>query len=224
MRSLSTPTDVIEYVAKYMQILGVNTPPEIKIANNIGSPWLGTCRWVTSRPETTTITLQKQILSHSTTMERVVAHEMVHHWELLSLTPAQVSLLRIGINPTSHGAKFQEGASKINAIIGPDFVTPKSDSSYELSANTKEFYLLICPVYGRDKQLGWAWCVRPSQKIKDRITQKCTQEGAKVIMTSDERWTVGEKIKAYGGFSVPRPNSELKLELEKLFNQAPSAH
>ena len=45
MASRSTPTEIIEIVAKYMQVLGVEDPPEVLIVNNLGSAWLGECHW-----------------------------------------------------------------------------------------------------------------------------------------------------------------------------------
>jgi hypothetical protein len=217
MATKSTPNDILEYVAKYMEILGIDTPPEIKIANKLGSPWLGLCHWTASRPETSTITLQKRILAHPPTLERVMAHEMVHHWEFLNLTANQITLIRHGIKPTSHGPKFEEGAARVNSLLGPGFVTKQSDNSYELESNIKPFFLLITPLSSRSNRLGWAWCVRPSEQIRERITRKCSEDGSKLVITTDERWTCGEKIRRFGGMSVPPVGSDLESELQRLF-------
>jgi hypothetical protein len=220
MTARSTPTEIIEIVAKYMGVLGVEDPPEVTIVDNLGSAWLGICRWTANDPNTSHIKLQRRILAHPATLDRVLAHEMVHHWEFSRLTPEQVSLIRYGIKPESHGAKFREGAAEINRLMGDDYVTRTSDASYELSKNTREFYLLIMPMSHRENRLGWAWAGRLTPQIKDRIARECRERQAKLIKTTDDRWTVGTKIQRFGGISVPPANSAYEEALNDLYADA----
>ena len=155
MRSKATPDEVIQIATRCMEILGhTGQPPEFVIVNNLGSEWLGRCTWRSSRLDTTLIELQHRALANQTTLERVLAHEMVHHWEFSQLTESQLAGLKIGIRPASHGRLFFEGAAKINSFMGDNFVTEKSDTTYELPANTQKFYLLIMPMSTRNKRLG----------------------------------------------------------------------
>jgi hypothetical protein len=217
----STPTEIIEIVAKYMDVLGVDNPPEVTIVDNLGSAWLGICRWTANNPNTSHIKLQRRILAHPPTLDRVLAHEMVHHWEFSQLTPEQVNLIRFGIKPESHGAKFREGSAKINQLVGEDYVTRTSDASYELSKNTREFYLLIMPMSHRNNRLGWAWAGRLTPQIRERIARECREGQAKLIKTTDDRWTVGAKIQRFGGISIPPVNSEYETTLHDLYDHAP---
>lgn len=221
MAPRSTPNEIIEIVAKYMGVLGVDDPPEITIVDNLGSTWLGICRWAANDPSTSHIKLQRRILAHPATLDRVLAHEMVHHWEFMSLTPEQVNLVRFGIKPESHGPKFLEGAAKINRLMGEDYVTKTSDASYELAQNTREFYLLIKPMNHRENRLGWAWAGRLTPQIRDRIARECRENQAKLIKTTDDRWTVGTKIQRFGGISIPPIKSEYESALIDLYTSAP---
>jgi hypothetical protein len=219
MATRSTPNNVIEIAAKYMHVLGIETPPEIIIVDNLGSEWLGECHWRSSRPVTTTIRIQKRILAHPTTLDRVLAHELVHHWEFQSLTPDQVSLIRLGIR-TGHGAEFIEGSKIINSLMGESYVTKTSDSSYEQDVNTKVFYLLIMRMSPRNDRLGWAWAARLSPQGKERIAKECNERGGKLIMTTDERWLTGTKIARFGGMSLPHEGSPDEAELRHLYDNA----
>lgn len=221
MRSKATPDEVIEIATRCMEILGHNgLLPEFVIVNNLGSEWLGRCTWKSSRLDTTLIELQRRALVNKTTLERVLAHEMVHHWEFSQLTDDQVAAIRFGIKPISHGRLFFEGAARLNASLGDNFVTEKSDTSYEIPANTQEFYLLIMPMSTRNNRLGWAWAVRPSAQGKGRITEECTTRDARLVMSTDERWLCGTKIARFGGMSLPPQDSEDAAELRRLYDNA----
>jgi len=222
MRSRSTPDEIAQIVAKYMNVLGLVDSPEVTIVDNLGSNWLGLCYWSANHPNYSLIKLQRRILAHPGTLDRVLAHEIVHHWEFMHLTPEQVSLIKFGIKPTSHGPKFREGAATVNRIMGDDYVTKTSDTSYELSQNTREFYLLITPMWQREKRLGWAWAGRLTPQIRERIARECNERQAKLFKTTDDRWTVGTKIQRFGGISVPPVNSEYEVALRDLYDHAPA--
>jgi len=114
------------YVTKYMGILQIDGErPSIELRNNPRVDWVGRSDSHAGRPghpPATTIELQKRLFENDRFLERVIAHEMVHHRNYLAATEDE-----------KHGAAFREGAARINAIMGPDFVveaiTPPSAES-----------------------------------------------------------------------------------------------
>ena len=65
--------------------------------------------------DSATIELQRQhVANDAKFLERVIAHEMIHHRNYLD-----------GTEDEKHGDAFREGAARINAIMGPDFVVEK---------------------------------------------------------------------------------------------------
>lgn len=202
------------YVTKYMGILQIDgEPPIIKLRSNLGSKWLGRSTWSPSRPHTTLLELQQAILGDERTLERVIAHEMIHHRDALAISENEVVLLRVGIKPEAHGASFREGAARINAVMGSDFVTAVSDKEYKHTAPLKKFVLLITPL--PNGRLGWTWAARLGPKALDWANDLIAR-GSRLVHTTDERWTRGRKIERYGGYSVPRDSQETAL-LQELY-------
>ncbi len=202
-------------VSKYMSILSIEHRPTVKLRSNLGAGWLGRCSWSTRAPNTSLIELQRSILSDERTLERVIAHEMVHHRDYMEMSADTVALLRIGIKPPGHGQSFLEGAQEINAVMGEDFVTVESDKEYSTSKNTKQYFLLIATAYSN--RLGYAWAVRISPEAQKHI-DKAVADGGRLVKVTDERWTAGKaKIKRFGGLSIPKQGSESETILRKLF-------
>jgi hypothetical protein len=207
-----------EYVAKYMTMLGIKgEPPIVKIRSNLGSTWLGRTSWTSARPHTTTIELQQSIIGDAPTLERVIAHEMIHHRDSIAISESDLRMIKLGIKPDSHGAAFREGAARINEIMGPGFVTKESDKEYKKTAPTKAFLLLITPLPGG--RIGWNWAARLGPKATDWVAE-LVSKGSRLVNTSDERWTRGAKIVRYGGYSIPKSGSEDAAALRALFDGA----
>ena len=103
------------YVTKYMGILQIDGErPSIELRNNPRVDWVGRSdshAGPPGHPPTTTIELQKRLFKNDSFLERVIAHEMIHHRNYLASTEDE-----------KHGAAFHEGAALVNAIMGPDFV------------------------------------------------------------------------------------------------------
>ena len=97
-----------------MRLLDIDGPrPRIELRDDPHVDWVGRV----DRPagsRTTTMELQKRLLPNDKFLERVVAHEMVHHRNYLAATEDE-----------KHGAAFREGAARVNAIMGPGFVVEK---------------------------------------------------------------------------------------------------
>ena len=212
---MSTIDDLVD---KYMGVLSIRgARPIVHVKTRIGSRWLGLCRWSEKLPHTTTITLDRSIVGDPRTLERILAHEMVHHRDLLNLTPPEIALIKMAIKPEGHGPSFRQGAAIINAVMGPDFVTVTSDQETVQSAPERDFYLLIAPAYG--DTLGYAWAARLSPEAL-AIVEKKVKEGGKLLMSRDRRWTYGRaKIKRYVGLNIPKKGSAEELQLRALYER-----
>src|SRR5271170_429229 len=138
--------DIESLITKYMQLLRIDGKrPVVKLRSNIGSLWLGRDTYTTRDTSTTLLEIQKSALHDPRTLERVIAHEMVHHRDHLRMTPRDWELVKIGIRPPSHGKEFLEGAAEINTVMGPNFVTILSDQEYVRAPLAKSYWLLVVP-------------------------------------------------------------------------------
>jgi len=206
-----------DLVTKYMGLLEIaGEPPIIKLRSNLGSKWLGRSTWSSKRPHTTILELQQSILGDDRTLERVIAHEMIHHRDALAISANDIVLMGVGIKPEAHGAVFREGAARINAVMGPGFVTEVSDKEYSYAPSLKKFFVLITPL--PNGRLGWTWAARLGGKAKD-WADELVARGSRLVQTTDDRWTRGRKIERYGGYSLPRDPQEAAL-LQELYETA----
>lgn len=209
------------YVEKYLRILGASgeTLPSLRVQDNIASRWLGITHWVASAPKTTTITIQQSVLGDAKTLERIVAHEVVHHVELVTMTPAEIANQRLlgKRYRISHGKRFRQLAGIVNKAVGdPSFVTEASDQSYAVATQRKQPYYLLITAPGRyGPHYGFAWAVRPSKDALDWAKEK-----GKIVMTTDAMWTVGAKMKRFGGVSLAKPGSEYEQRLRLMYEGA----
>lgn len=200
-------------IRKHMRILGVSGPlPRIALKNNLGSKWLGRHTYYPKAGDTL-MEIQREVLVDDSTLERVVAHETVHHAEALELSEPDRALLRLGARLPGHGPEFRSRAAKINAVMGPGFVTVESDQGYKKATSTKEFFLLIVPIL--PGKLGYAWTVRPSPEILAYVERK-KADGGRFVVTRDERFTRGAKLKRGGPFAVPQ-DAETQAKLATLY-------
>ena len=187
--------------------------PRIKIANSLTATWLG--RDVYKSGDTnTTLEIQKRITDDEKTLDRILAHELIHHWEFLILNPkadSKNSYIQRANHTyqgkqTSHGRPFRDWSAKINAVMGKDYVTEKSDSTYVLTSIDKDYYVLITPSVYKGK-LGWGWAVRPSSIQWQIIKYNVENRNAKLFKTRDDRFLRGTKIKR-GSQSIPHSGTE----------------
>ena len=114
------------YVAKYMDVLDIDAPPpKTSLSNSPHANWLARAKWDVKRPEKTVLEFHKVLFQNDKNddwLERSIAHEMVHYRD----TVARAKDPTTGHDPSAHGWSFHEGAERINAIMGPDFVTPQA--------------------------------------------------------------------------------------------------
>jgi len=219
------------FMGKYTKILGTPGPlPKVKLRNALSAGWFGRLTYALCNIPAAEIELQQCILGDDRTLERVVAHEMVHYDEARSLSAADITkirdYLRVGIKPQDHGKGFLQRADQINKVMGPSFVSVTSDKEFILQPNEKAYFVLIHEVIpsapGRPGRLGWSWAVRISPKAKPWVEEKIA-EGAKLIRVTDLLWShVRAKIEKYGAFSMPS-DPEREAKLAELFKSAPAA-
>jgi hypothetical protein len=213
------------FMGKYAKILGApGLLPKVKLRNALSAGWFGRLTYRLSDISAAEIELQQCILGDDRTLERVVAHEMVHYDEARSLSAAHISrildCLQMGIKPQEHGEGFLQRADRINKVMGAGFVSVTSDKEFILQPNEKAYFVLIYEVIpGR---LGWSWAVRISPKAKPWVEKKIT-EGAKLVRVTDLIWSHGRaKIEKYGAFSIPS-DPEREAKLVELFKSTPAA-
>lgn len=199
-------------VSKYMHILGITKKPRIEIKNRLTPGWLGLCHG------NGLIELLSTILEDQKTLERVVAHEMIH-WRNFSVPGKQDD------DPKGHGTSFEEGKAIVNAKMGPDFVTKNSDQTYAQSQNMQHYCLVVWPM-ASGNGYGWVWSASLTEKGKQMLAAlKATLPGdrpPKVFMTTDERWLKGRKLGGKGAtldYSIGFSNTEIKEALEGIYNE-----
>ena len=124
------PAEIAErvdgYVAKYMDVLDIDAaPPKTSLINRPQENWLARAQWNVKRPEKTVLEFQTVLFQNDKNddwLERSIAHEMIHYRD----TVARAKDPTAGHDPSGHGRSFHEGAERINAIMGTDFVTPQA--------------------------------------------------------------------------------------------------
>jgi hypothetical protein len=185
------PAKVVAAAQKFGRILKVDPPLSFRIRDNPSSRWGG--RYLYKPGTLVEIQIQKRVIPDNKTLERIVAHEMAHHADFVhqarEITKQPMSTLvsspvtiRLAL---AHGDQWQAQADKINRVMGADFVTVFSDSSYVESAVTsKPFYLLIIPL---GSQFGIANAVTLTPAALHAV-QVLQAQGAKIFKTNDARW------------------------------------
>lgn len=214
--------DLNNLVQKYMSMLNLDTPPHIKVQNNLGARALGTCRWVPT-DITSTIIIQKVALGDPTTLERILAHEMAHHAVFLDNIkdlqdlarehgpaagpPINNYLRRLRVEET-HGEPWLKYVKIINSHMGNDFVTITSDQSYVEDQKVKPYYVLIAVL--PNGKYGWQIGVSLSAKMKQMIDRMGQAYGAKLIKTTDAKWQNGPRIGSSKFATSPDKQEDLK--------------
>jgi hypothetical protein len=111
------------YVSKYMEMLGIDGErPHIKLTHNPRAHWLARGTWDLEHPHKSVLEFQTSLVQNDKNdkwLERSIAHEMIHYRDLLARAPRA----KDAKTEPDHGASFHKGAARVNAIMGPDFVT-----------------------------------------------------------------------------------------------------
>jgi len=199
--------------------------PRIKIVNQISSDWLGRTTYTPKiDPNNTTIEIQKRVTTDEKSLDRVIAHELIHHFELIAkfghpetgkdAWDKMLKLRKQGMREDAHGKTFHEWAEKINSVMGKDYVTEKSDMSYVTEVD-KDFFVVVLPATGN--KYSYAWMVRPSRDQQIQVQKMIMDQKAKLFTTRDSRFTNGFKVKKFGPTGVPR-DEELQKTLKHMYD------
>lgn len=194
--------------------------PKIKIVNQLSSDWLARCIYTPSLDKNnTTIKIQKRVTNDEKSLDRVLAHELIHHWDFLTqyghLNPEgekkweeYSKRKRFGFKKDGHGDQFQDWANKINAVMGKDYVTKTSDMSYVTELD-KDYYLLVFPGKSNPNQFSFAWTITPSSAQKADIASWLMEHKGKLFKSrdirfmdrrfrlKDKKWTSGIPLEGY---------------------------
>ena len=210
-------------VRTYLAMLGVSgaEEPEVVLQHDTGSRWLGrwSVKWRGGLPGRPVIQVQRAVLSDQRTLERVVAHEVVHHVQYLQMEPAELQLVKLGFRAVGHGPAFAELAATLNAKSGEGFVTEKSDQEYVVAPSGRKILLLISQT--RAGRLGWQWATRLGPKAREWVERKIS-EGARLVEAYDNDfvWTSGPRIVAWAGWAAP-PDEQVQARLKDLYGAVP---
>lgn len=186
--------------------------PVIKLVNRIGAKYLARCSWPPGT-DNTIFEIQRSALNDERTLRRVIAHELIHHWDFLRNDQTKArALARMGIKEDGHGPVFEGYAARINALEGADYVTAKSDQSYDTS-KAPPYYILVEP---HGTRYGYTIAIRPSASQKAEIAKRQQTRLAKLFKTTDGRFLNGTPI-GRSGFSLPRANPEHDEALRTLY-------
>lgn len=142
-------------VAKYMEMLKIEgESPDLKLINKPREDWLARTDLTVPEPDDTEVEsavpvleIQKKTFKgDDSLLDRVIAHEMVHVRDYNTYIKDFPALTRDERSRrlddlVEHGPLFHEGADRINAVMGPDYVmdvafkpedvVPEAITSYE---------------------------------------------------------------------------------------------
>lgn len=185
--------------------------PVIKIVDDRGPHWLGKCRYAPNElPGNCTILIQKKILGDSETLDRVMAHELIHHLEYM-LTSQTQNVRTMRWTTRGHGQFFHEWERRINSQVGKDWINESSDSSYVLTDESRPALIVIRKMY--NDRLVWSWMVRPSAGQKEELKRLEHEAGAKVFRSTNSVLMTGPKFAKWGKWASG------DKEIEKLLKE-----
>jgi hypothetical protein len=191
--------------------------PKLTFVNRVSARWLARCKWFRGA-QNTEMEIQKSALGNEKTLERVLAHELIHHWQYLRTDQyAALSMAKLGFQPDGHGPEFEQYAAKINAVMGPGYVSKTSDQSYDTS-EVPQFYILVQPHTGG--RFGYTVTLRPSAQQKIEIADRIAAKQARLFRITDGQFWMGAiPIKRNGGYVLPKDaESDRGKALSALYN------
>ena len=197
--------------------------PTIKVVNQARAPWLGRAEMSHSFP-LPVVKIQESVLKDPVTLERVLAHELIHCL-MYEMEPTYVEFFKTSDIQThrrlryelqdGHGEFFEAWAAKVNQKRGSDFVNKTSDESYVLEKSTKDFFILI--EKHRNGDLSYSSFLRYSPQIKKEIARRQESGEARLFKINDPSFLAQKPLGKYGvGRYLPN-DPERKQKLKELF-------
>jgi hypothetical protein len=181
----------------------------IEIVNNTNPKWLGQFehRWKKNKETGETIAtrrsikMQKAILGDTASTDRVLVHEMIHLWQ------------QVNGHADEHGVSFEQKMNEINKKLGEEFVTKKSDQTYEKAQ--KPFYLVIWnDPYFKTHLYGY---VPKPMTFRHKTNIGRREDDPRYIETTDPKWLTSKSLGYSGGY---RASEEKVKELVELYEKA----
>lgn len=201
--------------------------PDIKIKNNLSSRWLARHVCFNINRENSNIEVQKSILDDDRTLRRVIAHELIHHWQCFkekdekTFNPAYRRTMKLLGRDTGHGDSFKAWAEKINAVMGDNYVTAKSDQEY-LQSPAKDFYIVVKPFkkdFNHPIRYSFAVFQRPSEKLKQMLNTHPFFEHTKIFIVNDREFLKYRAVLGSGRSSLTVPtDSDVQNRLKDLYS------
>lgn len=196
--------------------------PEFKISNTLKVKWLGRCSYSATHT-VPVVQIQKAILNDPPTLERTLAHELVHAWNYL-FTPEQVAFYKFSREhlgkkvdrysdiareylrlqrqaKINHGKAFLDKAAEINQVKGKDFVTVTSDERDVIEDTGKEFFVLVEKT--EKGPYGWNSFSKKTPHMREAIKYRQEKFGAKLFRVNDQSLVAQKSLKLYAGVYVP---------------------
>ncbi len=160
--------DLQKIARKYLNMLpgGISMElPQIQVVNTPDSDWNGIAIWNSNRAIKGLIQIQKRAMDDQRTVERLIAHEICHHWQHVKVfEEGETGKHRLGHGSTSF---WYEAAQIINKHEGDDnFITEESDASY-VTKNPKKFYVMI--LKNKRGEYGWIWFSMVTEHLRQQL-------------------------------------------------------
>jgi hypothetical protein len=168
---------------RHLEILGVadNWPlPRFAIAKGLGARWSGRCTWA---PSFTTCAIQvhQRMTASDRSIERVVAHEVIHH--VVFMRHGRLGKL------INHGKIFLDMLRQLNAVLGEDFVTVRCGDDYERAALPRPIKLVLWRRPGAAIP-SISWHSRATARTERLVAALLRGSGeVRLAETTDGRWT-----------------------------------
>lgn len=211
---------------KYLKFFYLDGPvPEIEIVDHPISGWLARTSF-TADTLNTHIKIQRVAVSNPTTLKRVLAHEVVHHVDMMKLQHEQENYENIyGKRWSAHGQSFNDLMCFFNSRIGkPNFVTPEGGPDLTLAPwRAKSIWLLV----GRQKILGsyeygWMW-TRAMTSVARKIAESYLGIPGltlRLLKTSDLTWAGNEnRLEDLNSIPLVPADEEYQIKLRGLYEK-----
>lgn len=237
MPNHASKTKLTRLAKKYMAMLGIKTPvPKFEIVERLAWHWIArTTFQLTGGKSNSLIQIQRGATVDKQTIERIVAHEVIHHVHHVTMSPLEQFYTNLSGIYDGHGSWFSNAARLIGAKVGQkDFVTAEYNDSYKLGPMASEIWVLVARrrVVEKGKTVfdfGMAWCDRMSPAVKQRLKKFSEKQNldCKLVKTSDLGWLSGPHLaEAEGTVGVPDDSIDggrASLKLLELYESAPAS-
>ncbi len=199
----------IRFAKKHLAILGVPDMalPTFEVVTRTGARWAGQCQWKYIWP-TCNIRVQSYMAGDERSLERVVAHEVIHHVLFMQYGKHAVRI--------NHGGEFLVHMRVLNDVLGADFVTTSCGDDYTRTPSRTAITLLMHRKPGAIKP-SISWYVRQTPRVI-RIVQAMLVQGWEVRVANTDKvaWTSYPRT---GSRYYATPTDDMMPEVAQLWER-----